>query len=78
MKVVIPKVLQTTGIGLFELNARLCSVDAFSRGVYDVRVQGTNEIIRNVRENNIATCYTWKQFVSIDYAQPARVTTSEM
>ena len=67
MKVVIPKVLQTTGIGLFELNARLCSVDAFSWGVYDLRVQETNEIIRNVRENNIATCYTWKQFISIDY-----------
>ena len=66
-KVVIPKVLQTTGIGLFELNARLCSVDAFSCGVYDVRVEGTNEIISNVRENNIATCSTWKQFVSMDY-----------
>ena len=67
MKVVIPKVLQTTGIGLFELNARLCSVDAFSCGFYDVRVEGTNEIISNVRENNIATCSTWKQFVSMDY-----------
>tara|TARA_Y100000389_G_scaffold205104_1_gene263212 strand:- start:7333 stop:10410 length:3078 start_codon:yes stop_codon:yes gene_type:complete len=78
MNVVIPECVNADGIGLFELKSRVCYVREYIGGpgrCYDVVflsshssfVGGSDDIIRNVPENNIATCSTWKQFLSIDY-----------
>jgi hypothetical protein len=63
MMVVIPARINDNGTGLFDFNVRLCSVQSSQpwHHWYELRVEDTGEIIRNVHENNIATCRVWEK-----------------